>query len=127
MDAPHRWNHSLKHAALVAVAATGFMIFAGAPAARADHEERYENCHQRIVRADHNLHEAIEHHGYRSGQANRARRNLANARQRCWNSYHRWWNEDDRTWHTDRDWRDEDHEHYRDRNNNGIPDREEHP
>jgi hypothetical protein len=27
----------------------------------------------------------------------------------------RWWDEDEHRWHTERDWRDEDHEHYRER------------
>jgi len=97
---------------LVAAAATGFTILTAAPNLRAD---RYEACHRRIARADHNLHEAIEHHGYRSPQATRARHNLAEAREHCWTSYHRWWDEDEHRWHTERDWRDEDHEHYHER------------
>jgi hypothetical protein len=109
MDFPHRLKHSFGKAALVTAAATGFMIFIGVPTLRAD---QYETCHRRIAKADHNLHEAIERHGYRSPQATRARHNLAEAREHCWTSYHRWWDEDEHRWHTDRDWRDEDHEHY---------------
>jgi hypothetical protein len=97
---------------ILAAVVIGFMMLSGATNLRAD---RYEACQRRIARADHRLHEAIEHHGYRSSQAARARHNLAEAREHCWTSYHRWWDEDEHRWHTDRDWRDEDHEHYRER------------
>ena len=43
-------------------------MLAGAPHLRAD------SCQQRIARYDHKLYEAIEHHGYRSEQA-----------EHCWN------------------------------------------
>lgn len=88
------------------------LLFAGAPQIRAD---RYRECQKRIAKADHRLHEAIEHHGYRSEQAAHARHELGEERERCWNTYHRWWDEDERRWRTERDWRDDDHEHYRDR------------
>ena len=96
--------------ALVATAVIGFLTLGAASNLRAD---RYESCHRRIAKADHNLHEAIEHHGYGSPQAERARHNLRVAREHCWSSYHRWWDEDEHRWRTERDWRDEDHEHYR--------------
>jgi hypothetical protein len=92
-------------------ALAGFLLFAAAPQVRADRER---DCQKRIAKADHRLHEAIEHHGYRSEQAERAHHELTEERQRCWDTYHRWWDEDEHRWHTDRDWRDDDHEHYRD-------------
>ena len=107
-----RLPHCFGRTALVATAAIGFTVFCAAPNLRAD---RYEECHRRIAKADHRLHAAIEHHGYRSAQADHARHNLSEAREHCWNTYHRWWDEDEHRWHTERDWRDEDHEHYRDR------------
>jgi len=45
-----------------------------------------------IAKADHKLHEAVEHHG--------------------WNERHRWWDEDGHRWHSDRDWDDHDHDRH---------------
>jgi len=104
-----RLSHGFVSTVLASAVAIGFMMFGAAPNLRAD---RYEECHRRIAKADHRLHEAIEHHGYRSAQADHARHNLAEAREHCWNTYHRWWDEDEHRWHTEHDWRDEDHEHY---------------
>ena len=89
-----------------AALATGLALFAGTPSARPD-----DNCQERMARADHRLHEAIEHHGPESRQAEHARHELHEAREYCWNHNHRWWNEDERRWHTDRDWDDRDHDH----------------
>ena len=88
-----------------AVLATGFLLFTGAPGAKA------EDCQQRIVRADHRLHEAIEHHGPESRQAEHARHELREAREYCWAHGNRWWDEDGRRWRSDRDWDDHDHDH----------------
>jgi len=88
-----------------AVLATGFLLFAGAPGAKA------EDCQDRIGKADHHLHEAIEHHGYESKQADHARHELREAREYCWAHGHRWWDVDGNRWHTDRDWDDHDHDH----------------
>lgn len=71
-----------------------------------------DDCQRRIERADHRLHEAIEHHGYRSDAADRARHELREQRERCWNADHRWWDADQRRWHSDRDWDDDDHRDY---------------
>jgi dienelactone hydrolase len=95
---------------LAAAALVGMLAFAGAPRASA---EDYDRCQRRIAKADHKLHEAVEHHGWNSRQADNARRNLHEARERCWNQYHRWWDEDGHRWHTDRDWDDHDHDHDR--------------
>ena len=96
--------------ALAAVALAGFLMFTGAPLLRADNDD----CQRRVARADHRLHEAIEHHGYRSQQAERRRHELREARERCWNTRHRWWDEHERHWRTERDWDDHDHDHDRD-------------
>jgi len=44
-----------------------------------------------------------------SKQADRARHELHDARERCWNERHRWWDEDGHRWRSDRDWDDHDH------------------
>ncbi|HEX9110196.1 MAG TPA: hypothetical protein VF845_01865 [Terriglobales bacterium] len=103
----YRWNNSLfGKTALAAAALAGFLMFAGVPSLRADNDD----CQRRVARADHRLHEAISHYGYRSRQAERRRHELREARERCWNRSHRWWNEHERRWHTDRDWDDHDHD-----------------
>ena len=98
-----------------AVTVASFLFLVGAPSLRAD-----DDCQHRIARADHHLHEAIEHHGYQSGQAEHARHELREAREHCWSSGHRWWDEDQHRWRTERDWDDEDHAHW------GDHDRDEH-
>jgi hypothetical protein len=94
--------------ATAAFAAT--LAFASAPRAMAD-----DDCQRRIYRADHKLHEAVEHYGWDSRQADHWRHELSEARERCWRERHRWWDEDGHRWHTDRDWDDHDHDHNRDR------------
>jgi len=102
------WGSSrFRNAALVVLALAGFLMFAGTPRLRADDHD----CQRRVARADHKLHEAIEHHGYESKQAVHWRRELHEARERCWKIEHRWWDEDGHRWHTDRDWDDNDHRH----------------
>ncbi len=110
----HRLNNSLfGKTALAAVALIGFLMFTGAPRLRADRDD----CQRRVARADHRLHEAIEHHGYRSEQAERRRHELHEARERCWSARHRWWDEHEHRWHTERDWDDRDHDRDHDRDN----------
>ena len=89
------------------VALAGALFLAGVQPLRAD------DCRKRIEHADHKLHEAIEHHGPESRQADRWRHELREARERCWNGGRRWWDEDAHRWRTDRDW--DDHDHDRDR------------
>jgi hypothetical protein len=89
---------------LAAATLLGLLLFVQAPRVQANESE----CQHRISKADHRLHEAIEHHGWNSPQAEHARHELHEAREYCWSSHHRWWDEDDRRWHTDRDW-DEEH------------------
>ena len=95
---------------LATAALLGMMASAGAPRASA---ESYDKCQRRVAKADHRLHEAVEHHGWNSRQADRARHDLHEARERCWNERRRWWDEDGHRWHTDRDWDDHDHDHDR--------------
>jgi hypothetical protein len=96
-------------AMLAAAAIAGLVVFAGAPSVRADDDR---NCQRRIAKADHKLHEAVEHHGWDSRQADHARHELHEARERCWNERHRWWDEDGHRWHSDRDWDDHDHDRH---------------
>jgi hypothetical protein len=106
-----RSNNSLFGKAVLATAALlGYFVFVGTPQVRADDE-----CQRRIAVADRNLHEAIEHHGYQSKQAEHWREELHAARESCWTSNHRWWDEDGHRWHTERDWDDRDHDPDRDR------------
>ena len=95
---------------LISAAFLGMLAFAEAPRASA---ESYDSCQRRIAKADHRLHEAAEHHGWNSRQADRARYELHEARERCWNERRRWRDEDGHRWHSDRDW--DDHDHDRDR------------
>ena len=96
---------------VAAVALAGFMLLAGSPRAMANEHD----CQKRIARADHRLHEAAEHHGWNSPQADRARAQLHEAREFCWGHYHRWWDEDGHRWRTERDWDEHDHDRGHDR------------
>jgi len=96
-------------AMLAATVLVGMLAFAGTPRAYAYDDDR---CQRRIAKADHKLHEAAEHHGWNSRQADNARRQLHEARERCWNERHRWWDEDGHRWHSDRDWDDHDHDRH---------------
>jgi hypothetical protein len=89
-------------AALVAPAAV--------PGAFAQSREEAERCQRRIQHAEHDLHEAIEHHGRDSRQADHERHELREAREQCWREHHRWWNEHEHRWHAERDWDDRDHD-----------------
>ena len=93
---------------LAGAALAGFSLFIGAPSLRADND----SCQRRISKADHRLHEAIEHHGRNSRQADHARQQLHEARENCWNRSHRWWDEDGHRWRSDRDWDDHDHDRH---------------
>jgi hypothetical protein len=88
---------------LTGAALAAFLLFTSGTRVRADESE----CQHRLAKADHRLHEAVEHHGWDSRQADHARHDLREAREYCWSTYHRWWDEDDHRWHTDRDWDDE--------------------
>jgi hypothetical protein len=74
------------------------------------HGETIDRCQRRIAHTEHQLHEAIEHHGRNSRQADHRRHELHEARERCWREQHRWWDEHDHRWHTERDWNEHDHD-----------------
>ena len=74
------------------------------------HAEDADRCQQRVRHAEHDLHEAIEHHGRHSRQAAHERRELHAARARCWRERHQWWDEHEHRWHTQRDWDEHDHD-----------------
>ncbi len=76
------WKKFFTRVTLATAALLGMLAFAGAPRASA---ESYDSCQRRIAKADHRLHEAVEHHGWNSRQADRARHDLHEARERCWN------------------------------------------
>jgi hypothetical protein len=105
----HSNNSFFGRAALAVATLAGLLLFAGAPNLRAG-----DDCQRRVAKADHKLHEAIEHHGYQSEQAAHWRHALHEARERCWNTNHRWWDEHEHRWRTDHDWDDHDHDHDRD-------------
>ncbi len=96
------WKSGLGTAALAA----GFLMFTASPGAKA------EDCQERLMHADHKLHEAIDHHGVESKQADKARHELHDAREYCWTHEHRWWDVEGNRWHTDRDWDEHDHDHH---------------
>ena len=99
-------------AVLAAAALLGLLAFVATPRASAHDYDDYNRCQRRIAKADHKLHEAIEHHGWYSRQAEHQRHELREAREHCWNEYHRWWDEDGHRWHNDHDWDDHDHERH---------------
>ena len=101
----HCWSNSFFGKALAGAALAAFLMFPAAPMVRAD------SCQRHIARADHRLHRAVSRYGYRSRQADHARHELREERERCWNSRHRWWDEHQRRWRTERDWDDHDHDH----------------
>ena len=105
------FNGGMTRAVLTATALCGFVLFSGAPSAKAD----YYDCQRRIAKADYKLHEAAERHGWYSRQAEHWRHELREERERCWRENHRWWDEDGHRWRGDRDWDDHDHDRYRDR------------
>lgn len=109
MQTKFQWRVSgAAKASLAGAALAGFLLFTGAPRVRADDDD----CQKRIAKADHRLHEAIEHHGRESRQADNARHGLHEARENCYNRNHQWWDEDEHRWRSDRDWDDHDHDKY---------------
>jgi len=73
-------NKVFGKAALATAALGGLLFLAGAPAANAADRD---SCDRRIAKADYKLHEAIEHHGYDSRQADHWRHERREAYQRC--------------------------------------------
>ena len=92
--------------AVVAPLALGaaFLLVAAGPVRAED------DCQKRTAHADHKLHEAIEHHGYQSAEAQHWRQELAEARSYCWEHDHRWWDEDTHQWRSEHNWDEHDHD-----------------
>ena len=89
---------------LVTMAAlAGFLLLTGAPNVSASEAE----CQHRTERADHRLHEAVEHHGWDSRQAEHARHELREAREYCWNQHHKWWDAEGNSWREEHSWEDD--------------------
>jgi len=84
------------------------LLFTGVPRAHAESEEE---CQHHVAHADHELHEAIAHHGPNSSEADHKRHDLQEARERCWKEHHKWWDEDQHRWHDQQDWDEHDHDH----------------
>ena len=93
---------------LTLVALASFLLFTGAPRVSADESE----CQHRTERADRHLHEAIDHHGWDSKQAEHARHELSEAREYCWGQHHKWWDVEAHQWREEHNWED-DHGHPR--------------
>ncbi len=106
MQAPRRMRVRLLVGKLLpATALAASLLLSSAPRAAGYDDD----CHRRTARAEHKLHEAIEHHGPYSRQAQHWRYELHQARERCWRERQQWWDEHEHRWHHDRDWDDRDH------------------
>src|SRR2546429_6402712 len=98
----------LGRSVLAAAALVGLLGSAATPRAYADDN----HCQKRISKADHKLHEAIEHHGGKSRRAGPARPEIRGGRESCWELNHRWGEEDRHRWHNERDSADHDHDRH---------------
>jgi len=98
---------SVRKSLLSLIFLTGVLLCTAVPRLQA---ETINRCQRRVVRADHELHEAIEKHGRNSRQANHERRELHAARERCWRERHEWWDEHEHRWRKERDWDEHDHD-----------------
>jgi hypothetical protein len=99
--------NTLKKSLFPLVALAAALICATASRVQAEDLDR---CQRRVAHAEHELHQAIEKHGRNSHRANHERRELHNARERCWSERHQWWDEHEHRWHTERDWNEHDHD-----------------
>jgi hypothetical protein len=83
------------------VVGVGLLCFTTVPRAHADSEAA---CQHRIEKANVKLHDAIDHHGPSSSEADHARHDLQAEREKCWNEHHKWWDADAHRWHDQQDW-----------------------
>jgi hypothetical protein len=88
-------------AALAAVALGGILLFAGVPAARAQNRDDYNYPARQVQYTNWRLHEAIEHFGYYSPQANYWRHERHEALERARHARHEYY---EHRRHRDRDW-----------------------
>jgi hypothetical protein len=70
-------------ALLLGLALSGFLLVGGMAPARAAAPDRDDKCERQIRKADENWRKQIRRHGERSRQAEKARRQLEEARERC--------------------------------------------
>src|SRR5258707_15401013 len=70
-----------RKAMLATVAFVGLVAFTGATRALADDDR---GCQRRIAKADHKLHEAVEHHGGKNRNGGAAPRERHEAREQYW-------------------------------------------
>jgi hypothetical protein len=68
---------------MLAAVLGGMFVVGGGAAFGADREKDREKCEQRIHKAEENLRKQIYHHGERSRQAEIARDNLDEQRDKC--------------------------------------------
>jgi len=97
-------------AALATAALSGFLLFAGAPSAKAND---WDDCNRRAAYADWRLHISIEHFGYYSPEAGYWRHERHEAYERLeWYRRHQWraheWRE--REWR-EHEWREHHHDY----------------
>src|SRR2546429_8203225 len=97
----------LGRSVLAAAALVGLLGFAATPRAYADDN----HCQKRISKADHKLHEAIEHHGGNSRQTDQARHEITGAGGSRWEFEQRWGEEEGHRRDNERRW--DGHEHPR--------------
>ncbi len=102
------WGRSVGERSLLTAAVLAAVLLFLAPLSL--HAEDIDRCQRRVQHAEHELHEAIEHHGRHSRQADHERRELHAARERCWRERHQWWDEHEHRWRTERDWDEHDHD-----------------
>src|SRR5258706_16140056 len=88
-------------AMLATVAFVGLVAFSGAPSALADDDR---GCQRRIAKADHKLHEAVEHHGGDSRQAGDGPHEMHEAGENWWEQRHPRWGENRQRRHSQRLW-----------------------
>lgn len=90
----HLFSSLLGKAAMAAVALGGFVLFTGAPAAKANDSD---DCNRRAAYADYRYHEAVEHSGPYSSSTRHWAHERREAFERCarhnreWREHHHDW------------------------------------
>ncbi len=128
-----QWEYRRYLQIAVAFLVGAVAMFGAVPRSYADTQAQ---CQKRIQKAENDVEQQIRKHGERSREAENARANLNNQRERCWNEHHQWWSGKDQQWHKQRDWdqsyrgserdRDHDRDHHRDHEHDHDRDRDQH-
>jgi hypothetical protein len=109
----HLWNSVFGKARLATAALGGFLLFVGAPSAKANY---WDDCNRRAAYADWRYHEAVVHFGFYSPEARYWRHERYEAFARLEGYRRQEWRE--RGWR-EHEWREhewrEHRRHYRDR------------